>query len=115
MVRYGGSIRPSKSSPSDRQPQGWDQIPGFLTQIGVGSDGVVWGINSSRQIFRLQSGRLGSLCESRVTTFGTVLSSNTRSGLSEAQTAGVAVCGSSLGVRSIKFACAGLRGFSRGR
>jgi hypothetical protein len=32
-------------------PPGWQQVPGSLSQVSVGSDGTVWGINSAGQIY----------------------------------------------------------------
>jgi hypothetical protein len=34
-----------------QQTESWNQIPGLLSQIAVGSAGAVYGINSSGQIF----------------------------------------------------------------
>lgn len=37
----------------DATSQAWVQIPGILSDISVGANGTVWGVNSSQQIYRL--------------------------------------------------------------
>jgi hypothetical protein len=48
------SVALKQTTRSNPQTQGWDQIAGLLSQIAVGADGFVWGINSAQQIYRLQ-------------------------------------------------------------
>jgi hypothetical protein len=42
-------------------PGGFDQVAGNLSQIRVGADGTVWGINSSQNIFRFDGNQFGNV------------------------------------------------------
>ncbi len=57
-VGYGAQVVALDASQNifqwEAQAQTWVQLPGALASIGVGSNGAVWGVNSSDEIYELQ-------------------------------------------------------------
>jgi len=51
----GGGASNSVSFTVNSSALAWQQVPGLLSQISVGSDGTVWGLNSAGQIYMFNS------------------------------------------------------------